>query len=67
MKKLVLYLCAIFCLLLALVPAAGAVGGGEGWIQINCNVDVIRAAGGATIRKSWALGHYPEQRDLKLE
>jgi len=39
MKKLVLYLCAIFCLLLALVPAAGAVGGGEGWIQINCNVD----------------------------
>ena len=39
MKKLVLYLCVIVCLIFALVPAASALGGGEGWIQINCNVD----------------------------
>ncbi len=36
MRTFFLYL-LVFCFFLA--PAVSAIGGGEGWIQINCNVD----------------------------
>ncbi|MCX6683420.1 MAG: PEGA domain-containing protein [Methanoregula sp.] len=38
--KRILFVMSIFCcLVLALVPAASAIGGDEGWITINCNVN----------------------------
>jgi hypothetical protein len=39
MKKLFLFGCILLCLLLAVVPAASAIGGDQGWIEIRCNVD----------------------------
>lgn len=42
MKKL-LFLCYIvLCLFLAVIPAASAIGGDQGWIEIRCNVDGAR-------------------------
>jgi len=34
-----LVLCIVFCTLLACMPSAMAIGGDEGWITIQCNVD----------------------------
>ncbi|MDP2797769.1 MAG: PEGA domain-containing protein, partial [Methanoregula sp.] len=39
MKKLFFLCCIAVCLFLAIVPAAGAIGGDQGWIEIRCNVD----------------------------
>jgi hypothetical protein len=39
MKKLLFTLSIFCCLVLALVPAVSAIGGDEGWITINCNVN----------------------------
>jgi hypothetical protein len=39
MKKLLITLSILCCLVLALIPAASAIGGDEGWIKINCNVN----------------------------
>jgi len=39
MKGLVFLFCITVCLLLSLLPAASAVGGNEGWIEIQCNVN----------------------------
>jgi len=39
MKKSGMLFCLLTVLLLALVPAASAIGGSEGWITIQCNVD----------------------------
>jgi hypothetical protein len=39
MKKILVTLSIVCCLVLALVPAASAIGGDEGWITINCNVN----------------------------
>jgi hypothetical protein len=39
MKLLFMQYCLLIALLLALAPAAGALGGSEGWIRIDCNVD----------------------------
>jgi hypothetical protein len=39
MKQSVFLFCIMFCLLLSVLPAANALGGGEGWIQIQCNVN----------------------------
>lgn len=42
MKKLFFICCIVLCLFLAVVPAASAIGGDEGWIEIRCNVDGAR-------------------------
>ena len=39
MKKILLSFGILCCVLVSLIPAAGAIGGDEGWIMINCNVD----------------------------
>jgi hypothetical protein len=39
MKKLLITLSILCCLVLALIPGASAIGGNEGWITINCNVN----------------------------
>ena len=39
MKKLLITLSILCCLVLALIPATSAIGGDEGWITINCNVN----------------------------
>ena len=39
MKKSGTLFCVLTVLLLALVPAASAIGGSEGWITIQCNVE----------------------------
>ena len=39
MKKFVLLFCMTVILVLVLVPVASAIGGGEGWIRIDCNVN----------------------------
>jgi hypothetical protein len=39
MKKLLFTLSIFCCLVLALVPVVSAIGGDEGWILINCNVN----------------------------
>lgn len=39
MKKLLFTLGILCCIVLAFIPAAGAVGGDEGWITINCNIN----------------------------
>ena len=38
-KKAILFLCISAVLLLSLVPPALAIGGGQGWITVRCNVD----------------------------
>ncbi|MDP3564567.1 MAG: PEGA domain-containing protein, partial [Methanoregula sp.] len=42
MKKLLFLSCMVFCLALAIVPVAGAIGGDQGWIDVRCNVDGAR-------------------------
>jgi hypothetical protein len=42
MKKLFFLCCIVVCLFLAVVPAASAIGGDQGWIEIRCNVDGAR-------------------------
>ena len=42
MKKLFFLSCIVVCLFLAVVPAASAIGGDQGWIEIRCNVDGAR-------------------------
>jgi hypothetical protein len=42
MKKLLLFCCILLCLFFAAVPAASAIGGDQGWIEIRCNVDGAR-------------------------
>jgi hypothetical protein len=39
MKGSVFLLCISVCLFLSLLPAVSAIGGSEGWIQIQCNVN----------------------------
>ena len=39
MKGLIFMLCISVCLFLSFLPAASAIGGGEGWIRIQCNVN----------------------------
>jgi hypothetical protein len=39
LKNLLVNLGIFFCLVLVLVSAASAIGGEEGWITINCNVN----------------------------
>jgi PEGA domain len=39
MKRPVLLFCLLLCLLVTLLPVAYAIGGSEGWIQIQCNVN----------------------------
>jgi hypothetical protein len=39
MKKSIFLLVITVCLFLSLLPAVSALGGGEGWIQIQCNVN----------------------------
>lgn len=39
MKRSVFLFCITVCLFLSLLPAASAIGGNEGWIQIQCNVN----------------------------
>jgi len=39
MKGSVFLLSISVCLFLSLLPVASAIGGGEGWIQIQCNID----------------------------
>src|SRR5512137_232686 len=39
MKRPVFLICISVCLFLLILPAASALGGDEGWIQIQCNVD----------------------------
>ena len=42
MKKLILFCCILLCLFFAVVPAASAIGGDQGWIEVRCNVDGAR-------------------------
>lgn len=42
MKKLFLFCCILLCLFFAAVPAASAIGGDQGWIDVRCNVDGAR-------------------------
>ena len=42
MKKLLFLGCIVLCLFLSVVPAASAIGGDQGWIEIRCNVDGAR-------------------------
>ena len=39
MKRSGILLCMTICLFSMILPAASAIGGGEGWIQIQCNID----------------------------
>ena len=39
MKKLLVFSCILLCLFFAVVPAASALGGDQGWIEVRCNVD----------------------------
>ena len=39
MKGSIFLLCISVCLFLSFLPAASAIGGGEGWIQIQCNIN----------------------------
>ena len=39
MKRSRILLCITICLFIAILPVASAIGGSEGWIQIQCNVD----------------------------
>jgi hypothetical protein len=39
MKRSVFLFCITVCLFLSFLPAASAIGGNEGWIQIQCNVN----------------------------
>jgi hypothetical protein len=39
MKRSGFLFCIAICLFIVLLPVASAIGGGEGWIQIQCNVD----------------------------
>jgi hypothetical protein len=39
MNRSVFLFCLIVCLFLSFLPAASAIGGNEGWIQIHCNVN----------------------------
>ncbi len=39
MKRSVFLFCITICLFLSVLPAANALGGGEGWIEIQCNVN----------------------------
>jgi len=38
-KKAILTASLVFCFLLAGIPCAAALGGGEGWVRVVCNVD----------------------------
>jgi hypothetical protein len=42
MKKLLVFSCILLCLFFAVVPAASALGGDQGWIEVRCNVDGAR-------------------------
>jgi hypothetical protein len=39
MKRPVVLCCLFLCLLATLLPVVSAIGGSEGWIRIDCNVD----------------------------
>ena len=39
MKRSGFIICITIVLVIAMLPVASAIGGGEGWIQIQCNVD----------------------------
>ena len=42
MKKMLLSVCIVLCLFLTVIPAASAIGGDQGWIEVRCNVDGAR-------------------------